>query len=155
MDDPEDTMKDTIIKDNWSLTDTGLKEDDITFTRARWRAEGGGTFETPRIEFSHVRGTRHQEIGHYYHYFVIVRILRWSKGTGDDDIDDAKSDKWKMMEEIKRIVDLYDQDGSKDLPSDWKDMIITDYTNLDAEELSRPLLGEEFIIRVKIWWKPT
>lgn len=154
MDDPEDVLKDTILNANWALTGD-LAKAKITFTRSFWRAEDKGIFNKPRIEVSHISSTRVQEIGNFYDYLARVRVYCWSKGTDDDDITEAKDQKWDMIEEIKRIVDLYDVDGSETLPTNWKDLLIMNHRSIDLEELQRPLLGEEFVIRVKLYWKPT
>jgi len=154
MDDPEVTLQDTILNANWALTGSLVKAK-ITWTRSFWRAEGGGTFDTPRIEISHVSSGRIQEVGHFYHYLARVRVYKWSKGTDATSITTAKDAKWDMMEEIKRIIDLYEKDGSETLPSGWHDLLIMSHTSIDVEEVTPPLLGEEFIIRIKIWWKPT
>ena len=158
MDDLEKTLLTTILKGNWALTND-LAKAKITFTRTVYRAEGGGTFETPRIEVTHGLGSpparREQEVSEIFDYYATIRVYKWSKGTDDTDITTAKDVKWQMMEEVKRIIGLYDpKTGSKDLPTNWKDILVTTFRSIDVTELKRPLLGEEFTVRIKFWWSP-
>lgn len=156
MTDIEKTLLDTILKANWGLADD-LALAKITWTRAVFRAEGGGTFDEPRIEVSHKgvpSATREQEFAEIFDYYVRIRVYKWSSGSGDDDIETAKDDKWEMMEEIKRIVKLYKKGGSETLPTNWKGILIMSFRSIDSEELKKPLLGEEFVVRVKFHWSP-
>lgn len=158
MDDLEKTMMTTILEANWGLADE-LAKAKVTFTRSAWRAEDGGTFDTPRIEVSHALGSpparREQEVSEIYDYYLMVRVYKWSKGTDDTAITTAKDVKWQMMEEVKRIIALYDTGGSKSLPAEWKDLRVMSFRSIDVTELKRPLLGEEFTIRIKFNWMPT
>lgn len=154
MTDLEKTLLTTILKGKWALTGK-LAIAKIIWTRSFWRAESGGTFEDPRIEVSHINVPRHQEVGQLFHFFARVRVYKWSTGSSDARITTAKDLKWQMMEEIQRIIALYDPNtGSQALPTNWKDILIMSCRSIDVEELKRPLLGEEFVIRIKFHWSP-
>lgn len=154
MTDLEKTLLNTILNGKWALTGK-LAKAKIIWTRSFWRAESGGTFDDPRIEVSHINIPREQEVGQIFHFFARVRVYKWSKGSSDTDITTAKDLKWQMMEEVKRIIDLYDpKTGSEALPTNFKDILFMSASSIDIEELPKPLLGEEIIIRIKFHWSP-
>ena len=152
MEDLETTLLETILKGKWNL-EGDLAPAKIVWTRSFWRAESGGTFTNPRIEVSHSINRREQEIGQLFNYLVRIRIYKWSTGSDDTDITTAKDLKWKMMEEIKRIIDLYDPNtGTETLPTNWKDVLFMSSISIDQENMPKPLLGEEIAVRIKIYW---
>lgn len=153
MNDPEVTLKDTILYTNWNLSGD-LDKEEITFTRSQWRAESGGALEKPRIVVDHTRANREQEVDDLFVYDAEVIVYQWATGSTGSAITTAKDAKWDMIEEIKRIVKLYDVGGSKSLPSDWKSMKVMSFTNLDSN-LARPLLAESIVIRIRLNWSPS
>ena len=154
MEDLEKTLLNTVIKGKWNLTGD-LKKADVTFTRSVWRAESGGGLETPRVEVSHDRSRRVQESDEFFEYSATVTLRVWSKGSDDDAITEAKDLKWKMIEEVKRIVSLYKPKGETNLPTGWDHMLVVSMNNGDLETLAHPLLAEAITITIRHFWEPS
>ena len=141
MDDIELQTK-KLLEENWSV-----EKDNMVFHRNMRRVEGG--IQQPNIiicEQTEVDGWNKDGMAECL-ALVVVRTRIPTKGTTNKDVEDAKELKWKMREEVYRILqEVFSAKIAK--PSGWIWSVVTRRQNGDNFDASPPLLGEDLNVTI-------
>jgi len=147
-----------LLKDNWALTDKGLKKTDVRFTQVGYR--GGGTdveelkglFGVPNIwvERTPTGLVRQAENEEYFSYQAFVHVIYWCKTKDPSNVQADKDKHWKMIEHVKKWV----HDGTK-RPSNWNYSKVDGSGNRNVEPPIPPILHEVMTINIRLFWEPS
>lgn len=156
MDHPDEALLD-MIKNNWSLTDTGLKAKDIRFTQINWRAGGTDVVEALKalfgvynisIERRFLR--RLADVDEFFNYQAIVHVVYWSETKDPDDVKTDKDNLWKIIEEIKKQCHT-----SGNWSADWNHVKVDTSMVRNIVPPIPPMLHEEITVSIRLFWEPS